>query len=251
MTRKFKYSLLSFFMLSVAAVVFMAIYNVSGVVTKQDGVYIQKILEEAGHNPEAIRKTEKFDEQIQAILAIQGAAFHTTPDVELITLDTPREPENLYFAKAAYCGDRARFIDKALRWAGFESRFVSVYENEPDHSFFSTMLAKADGKRGMSHALVEVKTAKGWMIVDTRKFWISLTKDGDVIDLRELRRKKREAFVWSELSREDKYWLLDRDYYIFYGLYSRHGRFYAPYTKYIPDVNWPEFLYYNVSTVLD
>tara|TARA_B100000780_G_scaffold256071_1_gene205035 strand:- start:126 stop:815 length:690 start_codon:yes stop_codon:yes gene_type:complete len=229
----------------------MAIYNVSGAVTEQDNIYIKKILEEAGYDPQDIQNTENFDEQIQTILAIQNAAFHTTPEVELITLDTPREPENLYIATAAYCGDRARFIDKALRWAGFESRFVSIYENEPNHSFFSTMLAKADGKRGMSHALVEVKTAKGWMMVDTRKFWISLTKSGDVINLKELRRHKRGVFKWSDLSKEDKYWLLDRDYYVFYGLYSRHGRFYAPYTKYIPDVNWPEFLYYNASTLLD
>ncbi|MCC6598985.1 MAG: hypothetical protein IT559_09370 [Alphaproteobacteria bacterium] len=222
-------------------IVFLGLHNVSSRITDQDRYYIQKILEDAGFS--ALSSRGDFDTEIAAILAIQNAAFHTAPATGLIPLNTPREPKNLYEAEAAYCSDRARFIEKALRLYGFKARFASIYENTPDKNFIQTLLTK--GLEGAhSHAVVEVKTTKGWLVIDTRTHWISLDWHNNPHDLREIQRFAAEKTwpEWSALSKEPMFFLMKDPFYILYGVYSRHGRFYAPYTPYVPDIDFTQLL---------
>ena len=89
----------------------------------------------------------------------------------------------------------------------------------------------------LSHALTEVRTRRGWMIVDSKTRWAGLTADGRPIDLREVREKADQR--WSEAVRAPLPEIYGAPFTWVYGLYSRHGRFYPPYNP-IPDVNWAE-----------
>ena len=129
---------------------------------------------------------------------------------------------------------------------GFNVRYASLYFNSDDRNFFSTMLTKSSLRDVDSHALVEVLTSKGWLIVDTRRHWISLTAAQQPISLTTLHDKPLNYFEWKN-NKEEGWPLLDKNYYIIYELYSRHGLFYAPYTKYIPDINWRGFIKHNLQ----
>jgi hypothetical protein len=222
-------------------------YNVSKTITSADISYIDKILQQSGTNIDALMRPSQasFSDEVKIIRAVQSSAFTTAPKVALIALNSPREPKNLYGTDAAYCGDRARYIDKTLRHLGFTTRYASLYFNSDERSFISTMLTKSSLNDVDSHALVEVLTSKGWLIVDTRRHWISLTAAQQPISLEALSDKPLDYFAWSN-NKEEGWPLLNRHYYIIYELYSRHGQFYAPYTKYIPDIHWTGFIKHNL-----
>ena len=221
----------------------LAIYNVRTDITVEDKIYIRRILQDAGTRADIPGARKDFSAEINTILAIQNSAFVTAPETSLLPKDQPREPKDLYHAKTAYCSDRARYIDKALRLYGFETRYASLYQKMPGKNFFQIMLTRThDGTQ--SHALVEVKTSKGWLVVDTRNRWISLDIHNDPVSLVALENfaEMQRWPQWSPLSKEKKYALLERPFYILYGFYSRHGRFYPPYTPNIPDIDYSQFL---------
>jgi hypothetical protein len=219
------------------------LHDVNNTITDDDRFYIRKILERTHNNPETLKNTDKFDEQIQTILSIQNSAFDATPNAGQMPLDRPREPKNLAASDTAYCNDRARYLDKAFRLYGFETRYASLYAKISGKVFLQTFLTLGT-KGAFSHALLEVKTQKGWIVVDTRNRWISLDRNNQPHSLIELQNAARSGFwpAWSSLSKEKPYELLNDEFYIIYGLYSRHGRFYPPYTPYIPDIDFQEFV---------
>lgn len=217
-------------------------HNVPEKITDEDRTYIQQILHEAGYEITELQNPGTFEEEIYAIRAVQDSAFNTAPGTGMIAESSPREPKNLYQTDFAYCNDRSRYIDKALRFLGFETRYASLYSRKPDQIFVQRILSR--GPPDGSHALVEVLTEKGWLIVDSRTKWISLTKEKNVIGLAELRSIRRQNTAepdWDK-NMEEMYKFLRKDFFVIYGLYSRHGRFYSPYTPFIPDINYPELL---------
>ena len=89
----------------------------------------------------------------------------------------------------------------------------------------------------LSHALTEVETSRGWMIVDSRTRWAGLTSDGQPLDLAAIRQNPRRK--WHVTVKAELPEIYRAPYTWLYGVYSRHGRFFPPYNA-IPDVNWPE-----------
>jgi len=225
-------------------ILLLVTHNVDQTITSEDKIYIEKIMTEAEKNtPVSDYAMAPFEQQRTLIQAIQYAAFYTAPEKGLIPMGHPREPKNLYETNAAYCSDRSRFMEKALRFYGLKTRFASLYEKKRGGNILSTLLTKGnDGAH--SHAVVEVKTAKGWMVIDSRTHWISLTSNNEPVSLKTLQTMTRAGHwpLWSTLLHDDMFPLMKQDFYILYGLYSRHGRFYAPYTPYMPDLDFPQFM---------
>ena len=219
-------------------------YNVPKRISSQDISYIEKMISEAGYNPDDFRNPQNFEDEINCILAVQAAVFKASPDIELIPKGTPREPRDLYEARYGYCSDRARTMDKAYRHFGLPCLYVSLFRNHPDYSFLQILLMKGDEKyKNHSHALLEVKTSKGWIAVDTRSRWISLTPDYRPLSLQAMQKFKAVSDEkWSDKCTEAPYKSFNFPFYIAYGLYSRHGLFYPPYIKGLPNINWIEFL---------
>jgi len=93
-------------------------------------------------------------------------------------------------------------------------------------------------KDTISHALTEVETRRGWMIVDSKTRWAGLTSDGKPLDLASVRQDPHRK--WNSAVKDPLPEIYGAPFTWIYGLYSRHGRFYPPYDP-VPDVNWSEF----------
>ncbi len=216
---------------------FLIVHNVSGKITREDEIALKKILKD-------VKKEDIFSyqDEIQKIRDIQSAVLNVSPTLKKIPVRQTREPQDLLKAGHGQCSDRGRTIEKALRYSGFQARFVSVFSR--DKSFIPPETLAIDGGQDLrSHALVEVQTSKGWLFVDTNDRWVALDEKGNPLSLKAWKNiQDKGGFQWSEENRGDIYWLLRRDFNIVYGLYTRHGLFYPPYTPYIPDINIPTFI---------
>lgn len=210
-------------------------------ITKEDTIYIEKIVADAGYDIHDLKYTTDFEAQIDTIETLQNAVFHTTPDTHAIPKNNTREPKDLYIRSSANCSDRSRFLHKALRHLGFEVRYASVYSLTKAGSVYNIIFGK-NQKGADSHALIEVKTAKGWMFVDTVSPWVAINADNKPIGLMEWQHvADKENYAWQPQAGHI-FSVLEDDFLYVYGLYSMHGLFYPPYI-YFPDINIFEMRY--------
>ena len=140
-----------------------------------------------------------------------------------LQLGQPREPSDVLKAGTGVCFDRSRVIEKAARLAGFETRRVFLL-----YGGWRQLLIP----QTPSHTLVEAKTRRGWVFLGTLTPVSGFAPDGRVWSARDLQgdvaigSKHLVAYGWREV--------LPRDFVPLYGLYSRHGGHYWPYTP-MPD----------------
>lgn len=179
---------------------------------------------------------QPFAEQVAIVAAVQAAVLAAAPVLAPIPFDREREPRDLVELGFGECFDRSRAIEKALSYVGLKNRHAAVYSTARTGSALATFLTP----RVDSHAVTEVLTEKGWMLVDSNVPWIGLTKDLDVVSLEDLQRhpQMRHA-LWHDLSRHGPSVIFQSDFTYLIGVYSRHGRFYPPY-DFIPDVNFAQ-----------
>lgn len=212
------------------------IHNVPKRITAQDLIFLEQIVPVNVQAADAL----SFDEQIEAIRTLHRNFFDTIQFGPPIPDNQPREPENLFKAGKGSCFDNSRTLEKALIHMGFRTRHVAVYAKH-DRNFFQTFFTQ----HPYSHATTEVKTQKGWMIVDSNYPWLGKDKNGEIYNMRTLMREIRNGNVpeWEKpLTGSNMHWFYEEPVYYVYGLYSRHGRFFPPY-NFIPDYNLRELLY--------
>lgn len=216
----------------------LAVHNVPTDVTDGDRLAIKIMLGNAGYDGTWWTKIDlnKFDDQVTAVIAIQHAVFAASPNDESIPLDVSREPMAVLALGMGYCFDRSRVIEKMFTVIGLKTRHAALYSSAETGSRLTSLLTPHVG----SHAVSEVKTRKGWIIVDSTRRWISLTDKGRPISLAELRILNHDNVAWSNLNTDPINVFLKKDFTYLIGLYSRHGRFFPPYTP-LPDVNWADF----------
>ena len=217
----------------------LAAHNVTTDVTPADRTAADTMMRRAGYGADwkSTLGVGTFDSQVQAILAVQDAVIKATPQMEQIPFDVPREPADLLARAMGDCSERSRSIEKLLNILGLETRHAAIYSTvETGSRFLSLLTPRID-----SHAVTEVRTAKGWMVVDSTSRWIGLTIDNSTISLDQLRDLDHEKAAWHTRLEDRPHTTLQKPYTYVIGLYSRHGRFFAPYTP-VPDINWPDFL---------
>jgi len=157
----------------------------------------------------------RYDDQLACIAAIQAAVLaigepHCAPRGMSI------EPADFIARGYGCCYDRARFIEKAARHYGFETRHLFLID-EGAH------IAKSMATPGHpSHAATEILTARGWLGVDSVTPLILLDDERNPM-----------TYVDAIASRifvdHDESWILHgHDWRIIIGLYSRHGFFHGP-----------------------
>ncbi|MCB0221747.1 MAG: hypothetical protein KDH09_18770, partial [Chrysiogenetes bacterium] len=118
-----------------------------------------------------------------------------------------------------------------LRSRGFETRHVFVYSKDESGPSLGTLLTPGVP----SHALTEVRTARGWLVVDSNARWLSIDESGDPVAIENF-----AAAKWAPHVNATRNAIFDAPFGFVYGLYSRHGRFYPPFVP-VPDINWGEF----------
>lgn len=223
-----RFFLFAMFALGAGALV-QALHDVPTTATAEDAAAVAKIVE--GATPPSAQRS--FAKEIATIRAVQVAVLTAAPVNEGIPLGQPREPADLLAAKKGLCFDRSRAIEKALTLAGIENRHAYVYESD---GWVEDLTALA--KQGVtSHAVTEARTSKGWMVIDSNVRWIGLTASGDAISLAEIEREPGLAGgAWDSGNADPIASIFTHDFAYVFGLYSRHGRFYPPYTP-VPDID--------------
>lgn len=224
----FKWSIWIVGIFLVVNVALALITNVPTHVTESDKAVFRTTL--------SLKKPEgplTYEQEIALIRSVQKLIFEQVPIGEPIADYETREPEDLFNQKSGLCYDRSRTYDKVFSWLGFEARHVYILY--PEHpatgemlSFWGAFFTKGTN----SHAVTEVKTSRGWLLVDSNSAWVSDGKDGLPVDADQLRAKA------SLLPGMPGYFM--RPFWAIRGMYSRRGQLYRPYIPY-PQLSWPDF----------
>jgi hypothetical protein len=217
---------------------FAAYQNVPTAVTVEDREYAERILAAAGYigARREFGDLEDFEGQVRAIAAVQHAVLLAAPTDKGVALDRTREPKDVFELRQGLCFDRSRAMEKLLSYLGLDVRHVAVYATA-DRSVLAALVTPENP----SHAVTEVRTEKGWMLIDSNKRWMGITRDRRPVSTAELRDLLSPTDGWAAESRAALNPIFVEDYVFIYGLYSRHGRFYPPFAPF-PDVNYRQLL---------
>lgn len=210
-------------------------HNVPTTLTDADRLVIERVLDGISIPADPMDDLS-FEEQVGEIRMIQQAVFRMAPGEEGIPLGQTREPADLKHAGGGLCYDRSRSIEKFLKFAGFQTRHVSLYSITKTDSPLLSLLSPGTE----SHALSEVKTAEGWLLVDSLTDWLGLDQAGMPVTAEAMADALAEGRPIQFLQPPPMP-LLNAPFVAVYGLYSRNGEFYPPFDR-VPDVNFGELL---------
>tara|TARA_B100001113_G_scaffold259208_1_gene214297 strand:- start:172 stop:873 length:702 start_codon:yes stop_codon:yes gene_type:complete len=161
-----------------------------------------------------------FDEELNCLVSIQTAVQAIGED-RCANSDDKIEPSEFIRRDFGCCFDRARFIEKAARYFGFQTRRVFIIQKK-----FGNSLTNFFPLNQASHAASEILTKKGWLGVDSNLPFIILDSN------------KNPKTYRSALDDIDNFPMVAprpffiedsivKDFDIIYGLYSRHGNFHG------------------------
>ena len=123
-----------------------------------------------------------------------------------------------------------------MTYLGLEARHVSIYEKRPEDWTIATLSERI----GHSHALSEVRTARGWMLVDSNDDWFGLTADGQAVSADMIARNTKWIYsTWDVRVKGRPNVILENGFVRVVGLYARHGSFFWPYLP-VPNVNFSQ-----------
>jgi hypothetical protein len=242
MRKAFKVKLLlrkKWYLFSLLLILTVYFHSVDRNITSEDEIYIKLFLENCD---DCVTKPLCYEDEIKQINKIDSIIIAKISHDSPIAMGQRREPKDVYLAGHGYCYDRSRVLEKIFIYLGYEVRHVALFQRNPNQNAIRTLL----GKTLNSHSISEVMTQKGWVVVGSNKNWMSVDKNNQCYSMKMLTEnlKNRNIPSWkvSLPSEYDKFY--KEECYPIYGVYSRHGKFYPPYTS-IPDYNLRE-LFYNI-----
>lgn len=203
-----------------------AVKNVPVEITRADEAALRGRL---GLDPDTMAP-HGFDDEIRLVRLVQDRVLTEAPGGDGIPEFEAREPQDLMRLRSGLCYDRSRSIEKALSFLGFKTRHVYLLYGA-GRSFLSALLRY----RQPSHAVSEVLTSRGWLVIDSNSRWVSLTESSQPIGAAQIVRRSGEFSAIPEYFKTP-FWAIP-------GLYSRKGFFYRPYLPF-PDINWPDLIEY-------
>ena len=217
--------------LAIGVVVLLAWHAVDNSVSAEDRKYIPRYL--VGIRAMPPEATRSYEDEINFVVRVQRAVLDVAPRNEGLPFGAEREPRDLFEARTGLCFDRSRVIEKILRYASLEARHVALYSTRETGSAMKSLLAPGVS----SHAVTEVLTKKGWLVVDSNDPWVSLDATTSPVSIWRIKASadRRVRLVWSKPPNE----IYEQPFTFVYGLYSRHGKLYPPY-DFIPDINYTE-----------
>lgn len=206
--------------------------SVDNSLSQIDRQYISKYLVEVRSLPD----NPRYEDEVNFIISVQHAVLNIVPGNEGIPFGQKREPKELYEAKTGLCFDRSRVIEKILRYSGFDVRHVFILSTAQVGSAIKAIMTVGVS----SHAVTEVLTKKGWLVVDSNARWVSTDSEGRPISIEKIQYGVEHS-VPIQWGLEPPSFIYAQPFIFLYGLYSRHGYFYPPYNV-VPDVNYGELL---------
>jgi hypothetical protein len=217
------------------------VFNVDTEVAQEDAIYLQMIAKEFGNGLDMSRKPRGYAQELATVRAVQKAVLAAAPDNVPLAVDGGREPKDVFLARSGLCYDRSRVIEKMLTALGMQVRHIAMYQVVDDSKMRTLLTGKVP-----SHAITEVRTERGWLVVDSNAAWLSLGTNGEPYSLAEIQAGLAGPgfrFEHPELQNS----IYQQPFTFVYGLYSRHGRFYSTrFGKALVNANFRDFLY-NVT----
>lgn len=231
-----KFIKITVFLLAICFIIAIIFFSrVDNRTTPDDIYYGEKIIS----RPLTGQVFESYADEIAFIKHVQQCVLDTAPIDKSIAYKSEREPRNLYQLKYGLCYDRSRVIEKILTAAGFRTRHIAVFKNA---SRKHPLLKVMDRKKHASHAVTEVLTRKGWLLIDSNVSFISINNSGQPCSIKMIKQHAEmgKTICWAPEFRNIFNSAFKKNFIYVYGLYSRHGKFYPPYNA-VPDINWQEF----------
>jgi hypothetical protein len=223
-------------------------------VTERDRFYLSAFYKKWGIEPNADSIHLDLNNELRFIRSIQGFVFSSLIGNNYpIPKDSVGSVEYYYKKGQGACYDRAILMEKILAEEGFKTRHIYAYFRRDSSTTHTLDLVK---KRLFSHALLEVKTKNGWLVVDTGKQWMGLDEAGSIMSMEEARAqlKKTNRSSAKEFGLLSQLTSIPGNLKFVYGLYSRNGHFLKPsrlemlFSALGLAVHPPD---YNLSTLLD
>lgn len=178
---------------------------------------------------------QSFDKELECIKEVQSYYHKRSQNFDCSKSEERRTIDWAFNNKSGCCFDIARLIASTLEYFGFEIRHASLHQMKIPFPVNYLLPTK-------SHAVVEVRTSQGWILVGSTSKFIGIDKSGKLYTAKSLRpeimNNRMDQFNGF---RPENYF--NGNYSVAYGLYSRHGLLYEPYVKYFPDIDWKQFSY--------
>ncbi len=209
----------------------LSYHAVDNALTAEDRRYIPLYLQDV--RPLAPDPT--YEDELRFIVSVQRLVLGAAPGNVGLPFDQQREPKDLLAAKTGLCFDRSRAIEKILRYAGFKTRHIAIYATEKTNTAIKSIITPGIE----SHAVTEVLTQNGWLVVDSNAPWVSADSNDQPISIEAIK-LNIENTIAIEWGKEPPTAIYTKPFTFVFGLYSRHGRFYPPY-NFVPDINYGEF----------
>jgi Transglutaminase-like superfamily len=226
------YILISLGVVLMCFVTLLAYSEVDNSITTEDKQYIVKFLE----GIPALPANRTYNNEIDIIIQVQNSVLSKAAPNKGLPFSTKREPKDLFITKAGLCYDRSRAIEKILKYLGFETRHIAIYSTKKTGSSIKALFTPGPN----SHAVTEVLTQKGWLVIDSNHRWVSLDSNNNPVPIFQIQLMAMGSknISWVNEPPNKRY---IKPFTFIYGLYSRHGKFYPPY-NFIPDVNYRELI---------
>lgn len=228
MKSKIRWWLLFLTALFLVIAVFLAT-NVDNHITPEDEIYLDKIRIE-GNIPKSADGVG-FEGELRYINLILVWLDGWVSGEVGIPINFTREPKDLYYSHSGLCYDKSRLLEKLLRSAGFKTRHLSAFRKIGEESKIRILMTPGSP----SHALTEVLTSKGWMVITSNRFQYFVDEQGEPMTMEDIQRTP-EKFKAKDPGFIE---FISTPFFYINGLYSRHGRFYPPFLP-VPDINWVE-----------
>jgi hypothetical protein len=201
-------------------------FNGYPTVTKEDRTYIEQFLTEwnIAANKDSIHAS--FEREVAFVSRVQDSivknfkgAFNPNEKVGQVAF---------YFQnRAGVCYDKALLMEKIFLEYGFQIRHMYIYFRNDNLAIERTDFFK---KGLTSHAMLEVKTQKGWMVVATNGNWLGIDPQDNPLTIHDVRDQLKADNL--KLKKPNYYgayffepFRIPSNFLITYGIYSRHGQF--------------------------
>jgi hypothetical protein len=227
---KIIFSLLTIFLI---IFIFLHLNNVKKKLSDEDIYFINLFIDELN----LLKKKpvfSNFSDEIFFINSVHTAIIKNINSSSGIPKNLSREPKDLYYSREGECYDTSRLLEKLFQYYGYKTKHISIYEKKGDIPLLNLLLKKGND----SHAISQIFTTKGWLAVDSVSDWISLDINNKIININKIKFNTNWQY-------NNPHHIFEKEYFLIYGLYSRHGRFYPPY-NFIPDINFKDFFIYNL-----
>jgi hypothetical protein len=252
-----KKRLLKFVLIGLIAVVLFAFaFNGYPTVTDEDRTYINRFLQEwkIPANKDSIHAS--FESEVAFISRVQDSVIKRVEhDPKFVYQNNQVGTVSLYHSiQKGSCYDRAILMEKIFTEYGFNFRHMYLFysgdsTNTKLTDFFRIGLA--------SHAIFEIKTKKGWMVVGVNGNWLGINKNNEPMTLNQVRdnlKIDRDSAHKKPTIGINFYETFVRpyDFKIIYGVYSRHGEFlHSPMENFLNHIGIPSFIPdYNLRMLL-